>query len=138
MRGWTRKTARRPALLSFSIRKIKLLFRLGEKAFEAYNRCDCSIDKYHVLRARNVKERPVACWDGWVILFWGSFYFVTPAPVSHFFFCLPVFRELSIVTLCDLPYLYAWLFNETVFSITRYVLVLCHIFFLICSDPRYD
>ena len=43
-----------------------------------------------------------------------------------------------IVTLCDLPYLHAWLFNETVFSITRYLLVLCHIFFLICSDPRYD
>ena len=59
VRGWTRKTARRPALLSFSIREIKLLFRLGEKAFEACNRRDCSIDKYHVLRARNVKERPL-------------------------------------------------------------------------------
>ena len=78
VRGWTRKTARRPALLSFSIREIKLLFRLGEKVLKAYNRRDCSIDKYHVLRAGNEKERPLrqSCpvawphfllrWSAWV------------------------------------------------------------------------
>ena len=29
--------------------------------------------------ARLYTSAPVACWEGWIIQFWGSFYFVTPA-----------------------------------------------------------
>ena len=57
--GLTRKTARTPALLSFSIRQINPLLRLGEKAFDAYSKRDWIMDMYHVLRARKEKERPL-------------------------------------------------------------------------------